>query len=615
MIKGKHPTLLKVTYVRPNRKIDQKECFQVLYNDDDGNVQFSEEPGEADIWITKPEFRDHTYNKPEERMERMDKIRVPISQIRYKIAKEAGDWGKALLERATNEHDFKLLDQVYRWPYCYGCDFQPEFYFMKDWYAKYELPNAPVLTKAFMDIETDLMDYTIDMDHIRDSANAPVNVVVVILEATKEAYQFILRPYVPPRNGRTQEEYDERYKMYEKQLAAHNYLMGHLDEHYEKIHKEFDDTYGYLDYHIREYEKEIELIADVFRLINTKKPNFCLIWNMRFDIQYLYWRIVTLGYDPISIMCHPDIPNPTCYFQEDRFTFLIEKQYDFFHCTSWTQYLCQMRNYASVRKSQHKLRSVALNAIADRELRDKKVEYPENANIVRFPYENWPLFIQYNLKDSLLQMGIERKTKDLETYYNRSHANLTPYNKIYRETHLLRNVREMYFERAGWVQGNNLNTIGSDGDETADQFYGRKKEPKEKASFKGAINAEPTMNMHIGEPVLGVRSNNIFHLSIDFDMGSFYPSIKISSNMDPLTLLFKAAFINDEFSSGEFTNRSQNQEYEEKDKNGNMRQVDITGEAVNTYAGGNVLTFGYNFLNLPSVAQVYEQVKKMSGGE
>ena len=173
----------------------------------------------------------------------------------------------------------------------------------------------------------------------------------------------------------------------------------------------------------------------------------------------------------------------------------------------------------------------------------------------------------------------------------------------------------MYFERAGWVQGNNLNTIGSDGDETADQFYGRKKEPKEKASFKGAINAEPTMNMHIGEPVLGVRSNNIFHLSIDFDMGSFYPSIKISSNMDPLTLLFKAAFINDEFSSGEFTNRSQNQEYEEKDKNGNMRQVDITGEAVNTYAGGNVLTFGYNFLNLPSVAQVYEQVKKMSGGE
>lgn len=612
MINGKHPTLLKVTYVRPNRKLDQKECFQVIYTDDDGKVRFSEEPGEADIYITKPEWRNHTRNKAEERIERLDKIRLPISKIRYHIVKESGEWGKTIMDRAVMERNFKILDQVYKWPYCYACDFQPEYYFMKNWYDKYELPTNPGLSKAFMDIETDLMDYPIDLDHIRDTAYAPVNVVVVILEATKEAYQFILRPYVPPKNGRTEEEYKERYEMYEKQLKDHQYLMTHLDEYYEEIHKEFDKVYGYLNYHIREYEREIDLITDVFRLINTKKPNFMLIWNMRFDIQYLFWRIINLGYDPKSIMCHPDIPNSTCYFQEDRSTFLIEKQYDFFHCTSYTQYLCQMRNYASVRKSQHKLRSVALNAIADRELRDKKVEYPENANIVRFPYEDWILFIKYNLKDSLLQLGIERKTKDLETYYNRSHANLTPYNKIYRETHLLRNVREMYFEKEGWVQGNNLNTIGGDNDTAADAFYGKNEDNKEeKASFKGAINAEPTMNMNIGSEVLGVKSNNIFHNTIDEDMGAFYPSIKIASNMDPETLLYKASFNNDEFISEEFSNKSQNQTYIEKDKNGKMRPVDITGEAVHSYVSGNILTMTYNFLNLPSIPDLYRQVKKM----
>ena len=612
MINGKHPVLLKVTYIRPNRKFDQKECFQVIYMDDDGNVRFSEEPGEADIYITKPEWRNHTRNKAEERMEKLDKVRIPISKIRYYIAKEAGPWGKAILDQAVSEHNFKLLDQVYKWPFCYECDFQPEYYFMKNWYDKYELPSNPGLKKAFMDIETDLMDYSVDLEHIRDTAYAPVNIVVVILEATKEAYQFILRPYVPPKNGRSEEEYKERYAMYEKQLKDHQYLMSHLDEHYEKMHKEFDKVYGYLNYHIREYEHEIDLISDVFRLINTKKPNFMLIWNMRFDIQYLFWRIITLGYDPKSIMCHPDIPNPTCYFQEDRSTFLIEKQYDFFHCTSYTQYLCQMRNYASVRKSQHKLRSVALNAIADRELKDKKVEYPENANIVRFPYEDWILFIIYNLKDSLLQLGIERKTKDLETYYNRSHANLTPYNKIYRETHLLRNVREMYFEKDGWVQGNNLNVIDKRRDSSANEFYGNEdRGTEEKASFKGAINAEPSMNMNIGSEVLGVKSNNIFSNSIDEDMGAFYPSIKVASNMDPETLLYKASFNNDEFISEEFPNRSQNQQYEEKDKHGKTRPVDITGEAVHTYMSGNILTLLYNFGNLPSIPELYRQVKKM----
>lgn len=612
MINAKDPTLLKVTYLRPNRRRGVKECFQVIYQDDDGNPRFAEEPGEGTFWITKPDYRNHKYNKPEERMERMDPVRAPISEFRYIIAKQAGDWGKAILDRAMNEHDFKILDQVYKWPFCYGADFQPEYYYMKDWYDKYQLKDHPKLTKAFMDIETDLMDYSIDLEDIRNSANAPVNVVNVILGATKESYQFILKPYEPSKNGRSEEEYKARYAMYQKQLEDHTYLMMHMDEHIQRLHNEFDSTYGYLDYHVRAYDKEIDLIADVFQLINTKKPNFCMIWNMRFDIQYLYWRIIALGYDPKSIMCHPDIPNPTCYFQEDRFTYEISKQFDFFHCTSYTQYICQMRTYASIRKSQHKLRSVALNAIADLELKDKKVEYPENANIVRFPYEDWRLFLIYNVKDTLLQYGIENKTKDLETYYNRSQANLTPYNKIFRETHLLRNVREMYFEKEGWVQGNNLNAIGNSDDELADRFYGNNASQKEeKASYKGAINADPVWNDDIGETVLGVQTNNILHYLMDEDMGAFYPSIKIASNMDPITLLYKGAFINDEFISGEFSNKSQNQQYEEKDKNGKLRKIDNTGEAVNTYASGNILTFMYNWMNMPSIPELYRQVKSM----
>ena len=53
-----------------------------------------------------------------------------------------------------------------------------------------------------------------------------------------------------------------------------------------------------------------------------------------------------------------------------------------------------------------------------------------------------------------------------------------------------------------------------------------------------------------------------------------------------------------------------NTEYFEKDKNGKQREMDITGQVVHTYASGNVLTFGYNHLNYPSIATLYKEVKK-----
>lgn len=610
MIKGKNPTLLNVTYLRSGKTRDGEkidESFEVIYKTEDGEVHKTYEPPEADIFIVKPGFRTYNYNKPEERMECMDKIRVPISKIRFKIAEEMGEQGRAFVEQCVRNKNFRGLDQLYRWPYAYACDFQPEYYFYKNWYEKYPLKNVK-LTKAFIDIETDLMDYTLDMENIPNTAHSPVNLITIILEDTKEAWTFILHPQEPSRFGRTPEEYEKRYALYKKQLEDHEYLMAHKDEFIKDLHDSFDPTYGYLDYHLRVFDQEIDLIADAFRLLNARKPNFCLIWNMRFDIQYLYYRIIELGFDPTSIMCHKDFKQKRCFFKVDKSTFQLEKQFDFFYCSSYTQFICQMRLYASIRKSQHKLKSVSLNAIGDRELRDRKVEYPAEANIVRFPYTDWIRFIKYNIKDVLLQLGIERKTKDVMTYYMRSHSNLTPYNKIFKETHLLRNVREMYFEKDGWVQGNNLNIIDSGDEEDNKIFYELVDDDSDESTFKGAIMADPTWNAPIGRRVLGQRTNNIFDNSMDYDMGAFYPSIKIASNMDPITLLFKATFDHDEFISGEMPNRSLNTTYYEKDKYGKVRKLDITGEAVNTYVSGNILTFGYNYLGLPSITDMAKAI-------
>ena len=608
MIQGKNPTLLNVVYQKPDRKSGVEEAFIVTYKTEDGEVHYSEEPALASIFIVKPEYRDYNYNKPQERMELMDKITCPVSQIKYKIAEAIGPDGLAFVKHCYETKDIKALDRLYGWRFAYGCDFQPEFYFLRDWYSKYKLEKIK-LTKSYIDIETDLMDFQPELDKLSGSAYAPINCVTVILEETNESYTFILRPYIPSKlSYKDLKEYEERFLLYENQLKQHSELMNNMDGFIQKIHDEFDSTYGVIDYKIREYEKEIDLIADIFRLINDRKPNFCMSWNMRFDIQYIHERIKVLGYTPESIICHKDFKYPRTYFKVDNSTYKIEKQFDYFYCDSYTQYICQMRNYASVRKSQQMLKSVSLNAIADKELKDKKIEYPAETNMMFFPYKDWLRFILYNIKDVLLQVGIENKVNDLITYYNRAHSNLTPYNKIFRETHLLRNVREMYFEQQGWVQSNNINAIGINKDNIFYEVDDSDNDEDEKITFKGAINADPIYNDNVGMEILGKPTNIMFKNAFDMDMGSFYPSNKISSNMDPSTLLFKALIDNQCFISGQYTNKSLNTNYEERDKNGNLRKNDITGEIVNTYVSGNILSFGYNYLNIPSITELYTEL-------
>lgn len=604
MIEEKNPQLMQVTYVPPrrNKQTGEKiqERFDVVYKDKNGDLHLVEEPAMAEIWFVKPQFRDRDYNLPSEKLERCFPVRVPFSKIKERIAQEIGEEGELFMSQCYQRKDFKSLSKLLGWPFAYKCDFQPEFYYMQDWYKKYKIDN-PQLSLAFMDIEIDQIDYSVDLANLSISAYAPVNLVTVVLDKTKDVYTFILKPFTPPKDSD-----ERRVEMYEKQKKDYEWLVTHQQDFINDLHKEFNPVYGDLNYHLRFYDKEIDLIADVFRLINTKKPDFCLMWNMRFDIQYLYHRIQVLGYDPVSVICHTDFNDPKCYFKEDKSTFEIKKQVDEFICSSYTKYLCQMRTYGAIRKSGHELKSYSLNSIGDSELGQHKVSYEEDGNIITFPYNNFVKFVKYNIIDSVLQYAIEQRTHDMMTYYMRSHEYLTPYEKIFKETHLLRNAREKFFEEAGWVQGNNLNFLESEEDKV---FYGRGGSDEEGgSSYEGAINANPIYNSPVGIEILGEKSRHLFRNGIDFDMSAFYPSIKISSNMDPNTLLYKARLVNDEFESGEIPNNSLNTKYTKLDKNKKEQPLDFTGEALQTVLSGNYMTAAYNYMAIPPVTTIANMV-------
>jgi len=633
MIKGNNLTLINVLYIKPDKNNGIVEHFEVIYRDEEGLVRYAQEPALVDIYFVKPEFRNFKYNKPEERIEHLYKRRVFYSQIRKTIEKESGEYGKMIVERCKATDDWSGMNQLYLWPYSFRADFLPEFYYMQEWFKKYPSEGPYRLSKAFLDIEVDQIDDYVDMDNIPNSALCPVNVATVSFEESKEVFTFLLEPYQPPNHyPRSSEEYAQRMQRYQKQLADHQRLMNNLADFTQDIQDSFQKTYGHLDYHLQTYAREVDLLTDLFKVINQRKPNFCLCWNMRFDIQYLWYRLIKLTASrekAANVICHPDFEIKQCSFRADRHSFQLEKQFDFFYCHSYTHYVCAMRLYASIRKSQHALKSVALDYIADRELKDRKVAYDKEMNIVEFSYLDWPRFIKYNIKDSLLMLQLERKNNDILTYYLQAMLNCTPYQKIFRETYLLRNIREMYFNEDGWVQGNNINAVLKTMERSERKrniFYNiedaideidRENEVAEEeesesiaTTFKGAIMAEPTMNDNVGLSVLEQSSNIVFVNAMDFDMATFYPSLKILSNMDPITLIGKASLDNSEFTSGQCSNRSLNQTYQELDKHKNIRHVDNTGEAVNTHLTGNVLTMGYHWLSFPCITDLYHIVKR-----
>lgn len=309
-------------------------------------------------------------------------------------------------------------------------------------------------------------------------------------------------------------------------------------------------------------------------------------------------------------MCHPDFPSKVCRFKADTRNFEIKNKNDVMILSSYTNFIDQMELYAANRKGGAELRNYKLNYIAKKELKDTKLDYSEDGNIKTLPYTNFEMFVSYNIKDVLLQYGIERRTSDLDTLYVSSYKNATPYSKVFKQTVVLRNVQYVNYLRRGLVPGNNINVL----------FDTKQEEPKydedgnlideEDDSFEGALVADPIYNDKVGIKIYGQISNNIFLNAIDFDMSSFYPSSIRAMNIDPSTLIFKMQLDLMQYDIYDgpipLNGVTWKKFVEEGEKDGSKEFID-------NFQTGNYTTFGSKWMNMPSVEEVYARMKKELG--
>ena len=468
------------------------EGLIITYKDCDTGMKYKEEflDPEYTFYVAKPNNR-VSYNRFFIDKNDVEPCTVAHRNIEREIANITGN--KKFFSENLSSGNKRENQRLHAHPDIFRSDIHIEDYYRMRFDQLYK--NEPCsISKAYLDIEADTITMAGDFPQLGECA---VNAVTLILQDQNQVYTFLLETSSNPQIQEFKKSVADKTIFHELKEFVTKAVNGPDSAKKFKIDQ---FNYNFLFY---PEDKEILLIKDVFNAINTFQPDFCLAWNMSFDIPYLIERIRVLGYDPAEIICHKDFYAKFChYFVDERMQNEYAERGDFALISSYTCYIDQMIQYASRRKGRGRPISYSLDYTGEVVAKVKKLDYKHiTTNISELPYKDYKTFVFYNIMDVIVQVCIENKTGDLDYMFTKSLVNNTRYNKCHRQTVYLANRGIKEFDKEGFIMGNNINKFN----------------PKPESKFPGAFVAQmdrikPDSMMKInGIPI------QVFELLNDFD--------------------------------------------------------------------------------------------------
>lgn len=457
--------------------------------------------------------------------DRVNPVKVPYKDLLKQIAQDTGNLD-AYFENIKSGNR-RANENLHMIPNIFNSDMNIEdhYRFRFDMMYKNEPFTNP--TKAYLDIEVDNKYMQGDFPELGE---VPINAVSLIDVANRTIHVFCLE----------NEEYEglEEFKNGLRNGSIFTELKSFIRDHMGVDKKSGQERF--FMYKINEFEfkfhfydslKEIEMIRDLFIVINTSRPDFLMSWNMPFDIPYIIERCITLGYDPKEILCASNIPMEERYC--DYYIDNLNKQTpgkrgDSFDIAGYTIYLDQLVEFASRRKGQSAFDNMKLDNIGNIITGIGKLDmYKFAKNFVEFPRKAYKWFIFYNIMDTIVQHCIECKVGDIDFVFNKALINNTRYNKAHKQTIYLTNRGIKEFRQEGFIMGNNAN----------------KNNPKP-PKFPGALVGDPLNNNDFSKIKLNGFPINMCANLDDYDFKSLYPSTMREFNIAPNTQIGKVIIPN-----------------------------------------------------------------------
>lgn len=452
---GANITVLNTTYQYPKKQEDGKysdDIMTILYKDLDTGEKKIEE-------IKNPEYRffeakddvyiDHNLLFIDEKD--VKEVSVPYKDLLKKIAEDT-DNTKFFYENIKNGNR-RANEDLFTIPTIFNSDMHIEDAYRFYFDLKYK-NDSFVPTKSYLDIEVDTAYMVGDFPELGE---CPINAISYIDDNTKTVSVFLLR------SEKGENPLIEQFEEEVKKGTVFKELKEFVYNHINKIDSNNCNKYNIYDFEFEfyfyDFDKEIEMIIDLFRIINMKEPDFVLSWNMSFDIPYIIERIKILGYDPAKIMCHPCVKHKVAkYYIDAKNSQLPAQRGDFFTIIGKSVYLDQLVHFASRRKGQSAFDNLKLDNIGTIIAKVGKLSWSHIAkSFAEFPRVAYKIFVFYNIMDTLVQHCIETKVNDIGYIFNKCLINNTRYHKGHRQTIYLANRGIKDFRKQGFIMGNNVN--------------------------------------------------------------------------------------------------------------------------------------------------------------
>jgi len=249
---------------------------------------------------------------------------------------------------------------------------------------------------------------------------------------------------------------------------------------------------------IRRFDNEHNMLLNFISYWEGVRPTIITGWNSdNFDVPYLYNRLVNV--------CGTTNANRLSEIGEVSYS-TFKNKYQIAGVSS-LDYMLLYKNFTYTQEA-----SYSLDAISRKELGRGKIEY--DGNLDELKRDDIEKFIEYNIVDVELVVGLDKKLQFIDLARGICHAGHVPYEEIVYSSKYLEGAVLTFLKSKRMVACNKM--------KNAQAKMKELKESGEKG-FSGAF---------VKEPIAG-KYNWIY----DLDLTSLYPSIIMSLNISPETKL------------------------------------------------------------------------------
>ena len=399
-----------------------------------------------------------------------------------------------------------------------------------------DLPPIKNLKKGYYDIETDVLNT--DIEELQ-----PITCSTYYDDSTNTCHVFSI---IRDDFKRLQEirDNEDKFKDEFKSMLLKIIDEAQMDDKTRNLlAPRFKRIVEEMKIIISWYNTEKEMIEDSwYQMIQVYKPMYLGIFNAVYDVRHTQYRADKLGIPQHKLFCHPKVGNRFDFNYRNEDPKAAKRRHNY-NSESYTKIVDVQQSYFGLRP-QDQLERESLDAVSKHELGFGKLSYAHITDFIgKLPYEDYWVYMMYNMIDVIVMAFNDIKTDDISSLLTRRFIVRTEFDRVYSPMTSVTNTFFHLCKRMGYIMSNDVNKLIMTKNESAERIIERLREVDDaiestydvltnRIQIAGGLCSDPNKFKKEMTPFLDDLPNNKFlNKVMDADALSMYPMIVEHTNV------------------------------------------------------------------------------------